>query len=136
MFHHSHLPNGFELVMNSELTNVDASVAVLREFLTNRKHDTHFFALSLLMREALNNAMIHGNSSDIDKQVIMRLRYMDGRYIMDIEDQGSGFDWMSRINAITREDDESGRGHEIYRSYARHVRYNVRGNIVRLEYEV
>lgn len=136
MFHHALLPNGFELTMSSELTNVDTTIGVLHEYLIGRSHDVHFFALSLLAREALNNAMIHGNGSDVDKQVIMRLVFLDGCYVMDIEDQGRGFNWIQHINTVAGEDDESGRGHEIYRSYARDVRYNVHGNIIRLEYEV
>lgn len=135
MFQHSALPHGFEILMNSELRNVDESIHILRGYLDSRHQQKHFFALSLLAREALNNAMIHGNGSDTDKQVIMRLITRDGRYFLEVEDEGRGFEWIQFMNSSSDESDETGRGHEIYRNYARSVRYNVEGNILCLEYE-
>ena len=128
------LDNGFALEMDTDLGNVDLCVERIRLFLEERGSHEDLFAVALLAREALNNAMIHGNGLDPSRMVFFRLSAEDGGYDLDVEDQGQGFDWRSRLQASSSVDDVRGRGHEIYRNFARAVRYNDRGNAVRLEY--
>ena len=128
------LHHGFALEMDTALSNVDLCVEHIRLFLEERGEQGHLFAISLLAREALNNAMIHGNRLDPAKRVYFRFTARDGGDDLDVEDQGPGFDWRERLQASSDIDDVRGRGHEIYRNYARAVSYNDRGNALKLEY--
>jgi serine/threonine-protein kinase RsbW len=134
MFDMTPFHDGFDLEMDTDLLNVDRCVDRIREFLEKRKAQDHFFALSLLTREALNNAMIHGNGQDPAKRVRFRLRALQDGFDLEVGDEGPGFDWRSRVMASSDVEDVRGRGHEIYRNYASAVRYNERGNVVTLEY--
>lgn len=59
----------FSVTMTTELTNVDKCIEQLKQFLktTNQQHT--FFHVALLAREALNNAMVHGNRFQSEKKV-------------------------------------------------------------------
>ena len=86
------LARGFALEMDTGLENVDRCVERIRLFLEDRNGEEHLFPLSLLAREALNNAMIHGNGMDPGKRVRFRLLEREGGFDLEIEDDGPGFD--------------------------------------------
>jgi len=126
--------HGFTLKMSSDLANVDRCVELIGSLLEKKSADRHLFALSLLAREALNNAMIHGNALDREKRVFFSIEEKEGGYDMLVEDEGGGFNWEDHIRTTSKLDDVSGRGHEIYRNFARAVHYNAKGNALRIEY--
>lgn len=134
MFEFTPLDQGFALRMNSDLHNVDRSISRIRIFLEERDGAEHLFPLSLLAREALNNAMIHGNRLDAAKTVHFKLLAREGGFDLDVEDQGQGFAWQEKLHAVSDVTADHGRGHEIYRNFARAVRYNATGNALTLEY--
>lgn len=134
MFEFTILDQGFALLMNTDLHNVDHCIERMRIFLEERGKAEHLFPLSLLAREALNNAMIHGNRLALDKTVRFQLVAREDGFDMVVEDEGQGFEWKSRVQSSSHVDDERGRGHEIYRNYAHKTRYNQKGNALRLEY--
>lgn len=88
------------------------------------------FAAELLVREALTNAVVHGCHADPRKQVRCSLRLRDRRLLIAVEDDGDGFDWREAWGRKAEFSDCSGRGFEILRKYAHHVRYNDKGNVV------
>jgi serine/threonine-protein kinase RsbW len=91
------------------------------------------FAVELLAREALNNAVLHGCDGDPDQLVDFEIQFSGKTLCLIIQDAGPGFDW----RAIMREDlvDEekvNGRGLRIYSRYADRVVFNEPGNCVKL----
>ena len=88
------------------------------------------FAAELLVREALTNAVVHGCGSDPRKRVHCSLRLRRGRLLIAVADEGGGFDWRAARCASAGLSDDSGRGMEILRRYANHVRFNDKGNLV------
>lgn len=44
------------------------------------------------LTEAVNNAIVHGNRSDIQKKVTVRAERVNGSLAIVVEDEGSGFD--------------------------------------------
>ena len=88
------------------------------------------FAVELLIREALTNAVVHGCRQNPDKQVRCCLRLRAGRLLVVVADEGAGFDWRSARGARAGIPDSSGRGMEILHRYANHVHFNDRGNVV------
>jgi serine/threonine-protein kinase RsbW len=88
------------------------------------------FAAELLVREAMTNAVVHGCHADPGKQVRCCLRLKRGRLLIVIQDDGDGFDWRAAWRNSAAFPDCSGRGIEILRKYASHIRYSTRGNVV------
>ncbi len=134
MFEPTPLPHGLEIRMNSELENVDHAMTALRALLEQSEAGQHFFPLSLLAREALNNAMIHGNGLDPEKEVLFRVSLRSQGFRLEVTDQGPGFDWRKRLGSRSDIMQESGRGHEIFHFYASAVSYNEPGTHIILDY--
>ncbi|MGB9433371.1 MAG: ATP-binding protein [Candidatus Acidiferrum sp.] len=61
------------------------------------------FAVELAIREALNNAVVHGNAMDPNKLVEVRCRCERGKGVwLTVKDQGNGFDPTAVPNPRTR----------------------------------
>ncbi len=95
------------------------------------------FAVELLLREALTNAVAHGCECDSTKCVAWTLRLRRGRgqsqwrtLLIAVRDEGPGFEWSGASGRRAALDACSGRGLEIYRCYANLVRFNRLGNAV------
>lgn len=91
------------------------------------------FRLQLLLREALNNAIIHGCGNDPNKTVECILRFNNGYITICIMDPGAGFDWRSRMTPVTNPLNESGRGIPIMMANSTRIEYNRKGNHLLLE---
>ena len=122
---------------------LDAVPSAVEEFCIEfRRHaEKHLdrpqrFAAELLVREALNNAVVHGCRSDPSNRFRCALRLGVGRLTIAVIDDGDGFDWRAVLqrrnentaNAAATAD--SGRGLGILFSYATRVRFNEKGNAV------
>lgn len=88
------------------------------------------FAAELLLREALNNAVVHGCRGDAAKRVHCVLRLRGRRLLIAVRDEGEGFNWRATSQSEAALEDSSGRGVDILRRYATRVRFNDRGNSV------
>ncbi|SPF55399.1 Anti-sigma-factor antagonist (fragment) [Candidatus Sulfopaludibacter sp. SbA4] len=90
------------------------------------------FAAELLLREALNNAVVHGCGGDASRQVRCAVRWRAGRLSITVADDGEGFDWRRARNHQAPAVSSTGRGMEIFRVYATRVRFNRKGNVTTL----
>jgi serine/threonine-protein kinase RsbW len=90
------------------------------------------FAVELSLREALINAIRHGNKSDPEKSVRFRHLVLGDQVWIEIEDEGAGF----RLADVPDPRDPeflerpSGRGVLLMRTYMTLVEYDQRGNRV------
>ncbi len=103
-----------------------------RAWLVENGLDRDWFATEMLLRESLNNAVIHGSGNDPILHVNCELRCKCGWLSILVEDGGSGFDWACRQKHYARAEEKGGRGLQIYRLYADKVVFNGRGNRVLL----
>jgi serine/threonine-protein kinase RsbW len=72
-------------------------------------------AVELALREALNNAVVHGNRLDAHKLVHVRCRCKVGEGIsLTVSDQGQGFDPRTVPDSVTVENLEADHGRGIY----------------------
>lgn len=90
--------------------------------------------LYLATIEGVNNAIIHGNSSDLQKNVHIKFSSLLNKIVIEIKDEGDGFDYKSvsdptQPNNIKK---ESGRGIFIMKQYADQIKFNESGNKVKL----
>lgn len=90
------------------------------------------FGVRLALEEALVNAIKHGNRMDPDKQVRVGCSADHEKVRIEIEDEGTGFDWRHLPDPTDIENLEKpcGRGVMLMRAFLNEVEYNDRGNCV------
>lgn len=92
------------------------------------------FSVRLAVEEALVNAFKHGHHNLPGKAVTVRFRIAPDEVLVEVEDQGPGFDPAQVPDPLAAENLErgSGRGLFLMRSYMSLLSYNERGNRVSL----
>src|SRR5262249_10507124 len=92
------------------------------------------FSARLILREAVNNAMRHGNRNDPAKYVDVTYIVSPSEVLAQVQDQGNGFRPDEVPNPLAEEnrDRPSGRGVFLMRIYSTWVSFNPQGNRVTL----
>lgn len=98
---------------------------------------TAVFAIRLALEEALTNAYKHGNREDPEKTVTLQCNIESRRVVIEVQDEGEGFDPGTVPDPTAEENIEipSGRGIVLMQSFMTKVEYLPPGNKVRLVYE-
>ena len=89
----------------------------------------------LALREALNNAVVHGNQENPETKVHIRCRCQPGSEIsIIVTDQGKGFDFekITDHGIASKPDSEHGRGIELMKAYMDDVRFERGGSEVHM----
>jgi serine/threonine-protein kinase RsbW len=88
------------------------------------------------LTEALSNAILRGNGETAGKEVRIRAAFDDGRLVLEVEDQGGGFDLEACTEDPTTPENlerEDGRGLFLMQALMDRVeRFQGSGNVVRL----
>ena len=94
------------------------------------------FAVRLALEEALTNAFKHGNKNDPAKIVTLECVVNRDRIVLDIEDQGEGFDPTAVPDPTEEENLEipAGRGIVLMKSFMTDVHFEPPGNRVRMTF--
>ena len=111
---------------SSQLHYVDISQEVVQRTLEEyRVIDDEVFWISLAVREALINAMKHGNKFDEAKDVELHIELDGNRFRAEIRDQGEGFDLEGIPDPLDEENllKPSGRGIFYIRSFMDNVSF-------------
>jgi serine/threonine-protein kinase RsbW len=93
------------------------------------------FETELALREALENAVVHGNQEDPERKVHVRCLCQPGKEIsIVVRDQGKGFDFEKTVgNGITTDpDSEHGRGIQLMKAYMDDVHFERGGSEVHM----
>jgi serine/threonine-protein kinase RsbW len=81
------------LSIGSEFENIELIQAVLDESLVRLDFDEDSrYWIGIAVREAVANAIKHGNRQDPEKQVEVELYVEAGHVVIHVRDQGEGFD--------------------------------------------
>lgn len=112
----------------------DAELKLLRDVAQQGYGGAPTFAIKLAVQEAINNAIKHGNRFDPDKRVEITYSIGPDETTITISDEGDGFDSEHLPDPTAEENIEkpTGRGVMLMRAYMDEVRYNKKGNQVRL----
>lgn len=96
--------------------------------------ESDVFGMRLALEEGIVNAIKHGHQDDPSLHVRVSYRVNFRRAVVEIEDQGPGFDPHQVADPCATEnlDRPCGRGLLLMRHYATWLRYNERGNCVAL----
>ena len=124
---------GLTIVADATLSNIDIICDKTRIFLNEFGLSSIEFQTLISLREALCNAVIHGSNSDYRKKIFFQIKINGKSLIIEIEDQGEGFNWKSINNEIPDSSLESGRGLAIIKHHFGRLRYNKKGNKIILE---
>ena len=134
-----------ELVMRKDL-NIPSDIGNLR--LVEKAIDELSLELDLsdevygnvlvATMEATNNAIIHGNNSDPEKKVKIKMQIAKKELKVHIEDQGEGFDYMSIPDPTAPENLEkiNGRGIFLMERLSDEILYLEDGRIVELKFKL
>jgi serine/threonine-protein kinase RsbW len=93
------------------------------------------FEVELAIREALGNAVVHGNQENPDKKVHIRCRCESGNGVsIVVTDEGKGFDFLKILgNGLTSDAaDAHGHGIQLMRAYMDGVRFERGGSEVHI----
>ena len=116
----------------SRLEAVDAVCLEVRAFMTASGLAADSFAVELIARECLNNAIIHGNQNRADKAASLTLRLGKRWLRLQVADEGVGFNWRQACRTAADPAAGSGRGLAIGNLYAERVSFNQSGNQITL----
>jgi serine/threonine-protein kinase RsbW len=126
----------FELSMPSEVSAISPFVD---EFMERMKHYTCFHGdgsdIEVALREAIANAVLHGNHEDPNKHVHLTFRCKpNGDLFFIVRDEGAGFDPEKVPDPLAPEniDAEHGRGILMMRAYMDEVHYDRGGTEVHM----
>lgn len=139
MLNSEYEPGTARFTFSSSMETVDEVIIEAIDFLYSKMDGIkdHAFAINLVLREGLTNAVRHGNSNDPEKKVKLSVDVGSPEQIkISIEDQGNGFDWKAHQDSELPEDQDHGRGILIMASYFTRYSYNEKGNILYLEKEL
>jgi serine/threonine-protein kinase RsbW len=93
------------------------------------------FDIELALREALENAVVHGNQDDPERKVHVRCRCQPGKEIsIVVTDQGKGFDLEKIVGngPTTDPTSEHGRGIQLMKAYMDDVYFERGGSEVHM----
>lgn len=93
------------------------------------------FGCRLALEEVLVNAIRHGNNNDPDRAVWIHCRIGKDRLLVEVEDEGAGFDPEAVPDPTNAENLEKpcGRGIMLMRAFMNRIEYSEQGNRVLLE---
>lgn len=94
------------------------------------------FAVRLSLEEALANAVRHGNKDDAGRRVILQCEIGPNEAVLDVQDEGEGFDPGSVPDPTAAENLEipAGRGLMLIRSFMADVTVHPPGNRITMRY--
>jgi len=131
MFDIEHTPNALRITMSPTFENIDRADDMCAKELDRRQAPVNPFAVRILLREAVLNAVTHGCGQRPDGQVHLWLVFGEEEVTLIVEDNGPGFIWENRDGAFDVLGD-GGRGLPLMKIYASKMSLNEAGNRVEL----
>jgi serine/threonine-protein kinase RsbW len=122
-----------ELVLPSRIESIDEAAAVAAKTAADAGIDEGaLFGIDLALREAVANAVKHGNRFDETKQVTISFAKTPAAFEITVQDEGAGFDFEHLPDPTDPANllKESGRGAFLMRSFMDEVEWQRGGSIV------
>lgn len=127
-----------EVALPSDVRYIERVVDIVRHQCATMEFASHYCSLNIpvALSEALANAILCGNGEDPEKQVTVRAAVTARHLVLEVRDEGQGFDLDACTVDVTAEENlerEDGRGLYLMRQLMHRVeRYEDGGNVVRL----
>ena len=124
-----------QLNINSDLSELNTVEGFVNGICVQLNIEEEYFGNVLIaVSEAVNNAIIHGNKSDINKDVQINVYQAADRFWFTIKDSGRGFDFTNIPDPTSPENIlmENGRGVFLMKNLADEVEFMEGGSSVNL----
>ncbi|MCC7293289.1 MAG: ATP-binding protein [Phycisphaerales bacterium] len=127
MFRITDTSSGFRVQMSSRLDLIDRADELLAQRLLSDTSNLDAFAVRILLREALLNAVLHGGRQGEDSPIDLDVAFDADGLTLTVADRGPGFDWRRRLDRLDVLAD-GGRGIPLMGIYADEMQYDSGGN--------
>jgi serine/threonine-protein kinase RsbW len=127
------------LVFKSDIKNINLVERLIDDLSDEYNlQDDIYGKLLLSVVEAVNNAIVHGNKMDFDKDVVLEYSIDDTKIDFIIIDKGDGFDFNNIPDPTKPENIEKthGRGIFLMNHLADEIEFTKNGSIVKLSYDI
>lgn len=131
--HYHNRLHGFQARFPSTLEVIDEVEQQACDLLGRERVDLDMFGFRLVIREALFNAIFHGNQAHMEKAIEFAVQVDRHVVRIQVTDEGAGFDWGPLLSQSLDPTAHTGRGLTILKAYANKIIYNQRGNELTLE---
>jgi serine/threonine-protein kinase RsbW len=104
----------------------------------NKVNEDYYGNILIAITEAVNNAIMHGNSNDPQKKVKIDVETKHDGLVFKVSDQGTGFDYDSLPDPTEPEniDKPNGRGVFLMKHLADTVAFHDMGKTVELSFKI
>ncbi|MEN8115657.1 MAG: ATP-binding protein [Bacteroidota bacterium] len=126
------------LKISSNKTELKTVETFLSDYFSHYKFSESCFNKTFLcISEAVVNSIIHGNKNKHDKIVEIEINCKTHNILINITDEGDGFNFNEVANPTSSENimKESGRGIHIIKNIAKAVKFNDKGNSLQFQIE-
>lgn len=124
-----------------QIPSLTENIRIVESFIDNAKekfnfNDDIYGNIMIAVTESVNNAIVHGNSSDKSKNVSLSLQLNDNSLTFTVEDQGKGFDFNNLDDPTAPENLEKigGRGIFLMKNLSDEVSFHDEGKKVQLSF--
>jgi serine/threonine-protein kinase RsbW len=135
------LPETKKLILDStfeEMERIEPYVQDLKAWADFDDED--FNRIMLTLSEAVNNAIMHGNKQDANKQVVIQTALDNKKKLLtvSVEDEGEGFDPEDIPDPLKDENlmNQSGRGVYLIKQYADDIQFSDGGSTVTISFNI
>lgn len=131
MLYSARMAREAQLQLLSRYENIELAEHVLNELAVDAQlSEETLYWVGMALREAVANAIKHGNKLNPDKRVFIRMAVdTSGRLAIEVEDEGEGFDAAALADPTSPENvlRQSGRGIFYMRHFMDEVRFSPSG---------
>ncbi|MCA6078518.1 ATP-binding protein [Fulvivirga sedimenti] len=124
-----------------EIPSLPENIRMIESFIDNAKEefqleDDIYGNIMIAVTEAVNNAIVHGNGNDTNKNVALTLQILDHRIKFTVQDQGNGFDYSTLPDPTSPENltKPGGRGIFLMKNLCDQVSFKDNGKVVELDF--
>jgi serine/threonine-protein kinase RsbW len=129
--------------LNLEIPSLSENIRIVESFIDNAKDqynisDDMYGNIMVAVTESVNNAIIHGNTSDSKKNVKLKLQLGEKEIRFTIKDEGVGFDFNNLPDPTAPENIEKvgGRGIFLMNNLCEEVIFNDNGSTIELVFTI
>ena len=128
-----------KMVFKSEIKNINLVERLIDDISSKYQlHSDIYGKLLLAVVEGVNNAIVHGNKLEKDKEVVLQYDVSDQEIQFIISDNGPGFNHENLPDPTKPENIEKthGRGIFLMKHLADNVEFNEKGNEVKISFSL
>lgn len=118
----------FDECLTTDINNIQKSVSEILKKLVNYTNEDTIFEIKVVLNEILNNAIIHGNDKNADKNIYIKSGVCCDNFWVIVKDEGKGFDYCFCKEKSHSKFSDCGRGLTIINRLCDTVKVNNEGN--------